>query len=211
MHHGSPGLGWQAYALTGRPDFLNYLRQREVTWPELWEFLSASSADTEALARLSGLFHIFLCPEFEQQGSFLDADGSVYPQLHTWALFAVRAGERLPEDRLRDGLSDLLAQGLLSPLYYEAVFSLYVEASAEWLGRVLPDLDASWPLPRVPVTSETGLRIRMPNYPSPYPVRPDPNDRVLQMASPRYEAWNSAYLTALGDEDEDWLDEGGEG
>ena len=208
MGYDAPGHGWQKYALNGRPDFLNYLRQGEVTWPELWEFLRVEAADTEAMVRLSGLFHLFLCPEFEREGSVLDGDGTVFPQLHKWALFAIEANADLPEARLRDGLSDLLAQGLLSPLYYEAVFSLYVEASAEREGRTLPDLDRDWPLPRL---TGTGLHIRLPDYPSPYPVCPDPNDRVLQMAGPRYDAWNQAYLTALGDEDEDWLDEGGEG
>jgi hypothetical protein len=207
MTHDSHGRGWQAYALTGRPDFLNYLRQGVVTWPELWEFFNTADAETEAMLRLSGLFHLFLCPEFEGEGSVLDEEGLVYPQLHTWALFAVQARETLPEERLRDSLSDLLAQGLLSPLYYEAAFSLYVEASAERDGRVLPPLDESWPLPRL----TGGLHVRLPGYPSPYPVQPDPNDCVLQMAGPRYEAWNHAYVIALGDEDDDWLDEGGEG
>jgi hypothetical protein len=211
MIYSSPGRGWKAYALNGRPDFLNYLRQGDVTWPELWQFLSAEAADTEVMLRLSGLFHLFLSPEFEREGSVLDAEGDVFPQLHTWALFAVGERETLPEERLREGLSELLGQGYLSPLYYEAAFSLYVEANAERATAPVPERLETWRLPRMPEDPAHGLRIRLPDYPSAYPVCPDPNDRVLQMAGPRYDAWNRAYLTALGDEDDDWLDEGGEG
>jgi len=201
--------GWKGYALTGRPDFLNYVRQGDVTWSELWEFYRASPTEPDAMLRLCGLFHLFLCPQFEEEGSVLDADEGSYLPLKEWARFAVYIQFALPETRLRDALSELLAQGLLSPLYYEAVFSTYLEADMErqeWeTSALLNGVQTSRPLEGL----GNGLRIRLPDFPSTYATSPHRNERLLQVAGGHYAAWNRSYLDAVGEEDEDWMDEGG--
>src|SRR5687767_699731 len=122
---------WQGYALTGRPDFLNYLRAGFVTWRQLWEFYRDHPADPNVVVRLMGLFHGFQSHDYDREGCVLDPDGDVYPQLREWARFAVAQREFLPEGTLRDNLADLLEQNLVSPLYYEAAFSAYLEACDE--------------------------------------------------------------------------------
>ena len=42
------GFGWQEYALSGRPDFLNYLHSGDVTWEKLWEFYRRQPAAPRA-------------------------------------------------------------------------------------------------------------------------------------------------------------------
>jgi len=211
MVHSSSADGWKGYALTGRPDFLNYVRRGDVTWSELWAFYRVSPAEPGAMLRLCGLFHLFLCPQFEAEGSVLDSDEGAYFPLQEWARFAVYTQFVLPEARLRESLSELLAQGLLSPLYYEAVFSAYLEAEAErqeWETSAL--LTSSQKL-RPAEDLGSGLRIRLPNFPSTYATSPQRNERLLQVVGGHYTEWNQSYLNAIGDEDEDWLDEGGGG
>src|SRR5579872_278863 len=123
--------GWKGYALTGRPDFLNYLKRGDVTWSELWAFYRENPADASAMIHLMGLFHIFLSQQYDREGSVLDREGEVYPQLREWARFAVSCQEFVPEENLRDSLAHLLGQSLISALYYEAVFSVFVEACLE--------------------------------------------------------------------------------
>jgi hypothetical protein len=203
--------GWKGYALTGRPDFLNYVRQGDVTWSELWAFYRTTPADPDAMLRLCGLFHLFLCPQFEAEGSVLDADDGAYLPLREWARFAVYTQFVLPETRLRQGLSELLAQGLLSPLYYEAVFGAYLEAEMERQEWETSALLSGVPKHQPPSNVGNGLRIRLPNLPSTYAASPQRNERLLQVAGGHYTEWNQSYLDALGEEDEDWLDEGGGG
>jgi hypothetical protein len=211
MNSGTPVEGWKGYALTGRPDFLNYLRRGDVTWSELWTFYRTSAPDPDAMLRLCGLFHLFLCPQFEAEGSVLIEDEGAYVPLKEWTRFAIYIQFAVPETRLRESLSDLLAQGLLSPLYFEAVFSLYLDAEAErqeWETSALQQGVAQVGLtPR----QDNGLRIRLPNFPSTYASRPHRNELVLQAAGDHYSEWNRSYLDALGDEEEDWQDEGGGG
>lgn len=211
MNSGIPVDGWQGYALTGRPDVLNYLRQGDVSWSELWAFYRTTAADPEAMLRLCGLFHLFHCPQFEAEGSVLIEDEGVYVPLKEWARFAIYVQFAIPEARLRDSLAELLAQGLLSPLYFEAIFSLYLDAEAERQEWETSALQCGVPQPRPIEGVGNELRIRLPNFPSTYASRPHRNDLVLQAAAARYGAWNRSYLDAMGEEEEDWLDEGGGG
>lgn len=120
---------WQSYALTGRPDFLNYLRRGDVTWSQLWEFYRDNPAEADTMIRLIRLFHAFLSQVYDAEGAVLDRDGEVYPRLREWAEYAVAAQEFLPEEKVTQAMGDLLDQSLISRLYFEAVYSVYVEAA----------------------------------------------------------------------------------
>lgn len=208
MVSGSPMDGWKSCALKGQAEFLDFVRQGEVTWSELWAFYRTASADPEAMLRLSELFHLSLCPQFEAEGSVLDADEGTYVPLKEWARFAVYEQFALPEARLRESLSQLLAQGQLSPLYFEAVFSLYVEAEAERQEWETSALQHGVAQHRPLVGLTNGLRIRLPNVPSAYAAVSHRDELVLRAADSHYSEWNQSYLTAVGEEDDDWQDEG---
>lgn len=205
----SPADSWNGYALNSRPDFLNNERQADVTWSELWKFYRATPTEPDAMLRHCELFHLFLSPQFEAEGSVLDAEDGVYLPLLEWARFAVYTQFVLSEARLRESLSELLAQGLLSPLYYEAIFSTYLEAETERQEWETSALLSGVPPPRCIDRVGNGLRIRLPNFPSTYATNSRHNERLLQVAGGHYGAWNQSYLDAVGEEDEDWLDEGG--
>ena len=46
------GFSWQGYALSGRPDFLNYLNAGDVTWEKLWDFYRQATALPAAMRSL---------------------------------------------------------------------------------------------------------------------------------------------------------------
>ena len=208
MISGSPMDDWKICALNGRSDFLNFVHQGEVTWSELWAFYRTAAADPEAMLRLYELFHLHLCPQFEAEGSVLDADEGAYVPLKEWARFAVYEQFALSEARLRESLSQLLAQGQLSPLYFEAAFSLYVEAEAERQEWETSALQRGVAQHRPLASMGSGLRIRLPNVPSTYASVSHRDELVLQAADSHYSEWNQSYLTAVGEEDDDWQDEG---
>jgi hypothetical protein len=209
----SVASGWETYALVGRPDFLNYLRRGDVTWEDLWAFYSESAVEPSAVVRLSGLFHLFLSQEFEREGSVLEPESDVYRRLKLWATFAVDRPDRAPESGLRDSLADLLGQSLISPLYYEAVFSVYLEATLELQAKLWPDVPSdSAALPH-PEIEDRKLALRLSGLPRCPEVHTSARwDETLSILVDRhYATWNYAYALALGDEDEDWIDEGGGG
>jgi hypothetical protein len=209
-----PGAAWQGYALTGRPDFLNYLHRGDVSWSDLWRFYGRHEAEADAVLRLSGLFHIFMSQEYEHRGSVLDRDTDLFAGLVEWAGFAVEQEERIEEERLRDSLATLLGQSLICPLYYEAVFSMYVEASLrrhvnDWasdLGRLralAAEHKPGWPSRRMALHLT-----ELP--PCPTSEARDWWEKGLSVVVDRhFAAWDDAYTLALGDEDEGWRDEGG--
>jgi hypothetical protein len=214
MQRGASDEGWKAYALTGRPDFLNYLRRGDVTWRELWAYYRETPADPAAMARLMGLFHMFLSQDYDREGCVLDRDGPVYEELREWVRLAVACEEFLPEEKLRDSLASLLGQSLVSPLYYEAAFSVYLETSLE---KHLPvHMSAAFRTGTADPGAEARdrrLAIRLPELPR-YPeslggARWD--DSVSALVGRHYTAWNHAYVLALGEEEPDWRDEGGSG
>ena len=73
----SPESAWKTYALAGRPDFLNYLHAGDVTWPEVWSFYRTYPADTDAVVRICGLFHMFESLAFDREGNLYISDGYV--------------------------------------------------------------------------------------------------------------------------------------
>lgn len=200
---------WVPYAVTGRPDFLNYLRQGDVTWEDLWAYYRAAPADPGAMLRLSGLFHIFLSHEFDRDGCVLDREGSVYAALSGWARFVADSAEFLPEHTVCGGLSSLLADSLISPLYFEAAFSTYVEALIR-CGAV-PAVDVNGrQSDSGPDCDRPRLRLLLPDQASSADAGLI-SDHLVPALRSHYQTWNVAFQSALGQETEGWLDEGGEG
>lgn len=205
------GSAWKEYALTGRPDFLNYLHAGDVSWNDLWRFYQETPADTGAVVKLIRLFHLFLCRDFELTGSLLDRDSAEYQALRNWAAFAVTCREVLPEGVLCESLSELLASSMVSPLYYEAVFSVYLETWLEHQVRAgMPETEASSRMQSVDLRQLCAgrLRYRLPDLPG----SQNGSGALFPVGhADRYAAWDNAYSRALGEELEGWDDEGGEG
>jgi hypothetical protein len=205
--------GWQTYAVTGRPDFLNYLRRGDVTWRQLWDYYREAPADPGAMLRLTGLFHAFLSYDYDREGCILDQDGTVYPALREWARFAHDVADFLPEEKVCEGMAALVGESLISAHYFEAAFNVYLETSLErqpvWMG----DLEWLRQQEGFPHAGEQRLRICLPTLPSgPYDGAGVRWEETLLAAIRRhYCLWSAAFDGALGEEEEDWLDEGGEG
>jgi hypothetical protein len=206
--------GWKAYALAGRPDFLNYLRRGDVGWGDVWRLYREAEVDPEAVVRGMSLFHIFHSQDYDREGCLLQRDQPVYAALREWAEAALDLGERVPEQSLRDSLANLLGQSLVSALYFEAAFNVFVEASAD--RRVAEShLEAAAPCPEPAgaVDSEGGVRLRtgLPQE----TVRTFGGGRwhraYLQVVDQHREAWERAYAGAVGETDPLWVDEGGSG
>jgi hypothetical protein len=206
--------GWQGYALTGRPDFLNYLRRGDVTWSQLWDFYRETPADSSSIVRLMGLFHAFLCREFEKEGSVVDRDGAVYPQLREWARLAVDCQDYIPEEKVCESLAGLLDQNLIAPLYYEAAFSVYLEACVEKQVHERENGACPHAVPEVRAgDSARLLSIRLSEL-TRYAQDGDGSrwESALSTAvAEHYETWNRPYATVLANDAEDWRDDGGEG
>jgi hypothetical protein len=193
---------WRGYAVSGRPDFLNYLHRGDVTWRELWDYYRENPADPASVLRLTGLFHAFLCQDFETAGSLLDPDSDVCQGLRTWAAFAAGHTEFVPEEKLRESLTGLLAQSLISPLYYEAVFNVFLEASlGEDPGEGLAEEDGTT------AAAARRLRILLPDLYGEHPGA----GALRAAADRRHAAWNRCFVEALGEEEESGWDDGGEG
>lgn len=207
--------GWHAYALTGRPDLLNYMRRGDVTWSDLWRFYRDNPADPSAMVRLMGLFHMFLSQDYDGEGCVLDEGGRVYPQLREWAEFVVECRDLVPEEKLRDSLASLLSQSLVSALYYEAVFNTYLEATLHQHAAVwATDPEQLEKLEAVDRIEPRKGRLSM-HLPELHwaPALHDTrwNETATALMGRHYVAWDQAYVLALGEEDSGWLDEGGEG
>lgn len=210
MGVGDAGAAWKEYALTGRPDFLNYLHGGDVSWDDLWRFYQETPADAGAVVKLIRLFHLFQCHDFEQSGSILDRDEAAYQALRGWATFAVACQEVLPESLLCESLADLLANSMVSPLYYEAIFSIYLEASLAYAHGAGASHVRSNP-PGSPAEFQTGrLRFRLPDLPLFLHDQGD-GSSPLPVHQKCYALWDHAYSRALGEELDGWEDEGGEG
>lgn len=213
MHAMPVDTGWQAYALNGRPDLLNYMRRGDVTWSDLWRFYRASPADPSAMVRLIGLFHMFLSQDYDREGCVLDADGEVYPRLHEWAVFVAECSDFIPEEKLRESLADLLGRSLISPLYYEAVFNAYLEAELHHVAALETAPSSNGDAPNTKSTYHGRLCVHLyedglnPRVPAGAASR----QLFSTLVGRHYAAWDQAYTVALGEDETDWLDEGGEG
>lgn len=204
---------WQGYANTGRPDFLNYLRAGDVTWSELWDHYRAHTPESEAVLRLTGLFHIFMSQAYDDEGGVLDRDGEVFTALRDWGELALDRPDLVPEERLRDSLATLLGQSLISPLYYEAVFTLFVEASLARHVRLWTENLDQLEEPQAGARAAVERRHmaihldELPRAPSPQIARRW-DHHVSVVIGRHYTAWDEAYALAIGDDGEAWRDEG---
>lgn len=211
-------FNWQAYALTGRPDFLNYLNSGDVTWDELWEFYRQQSPVQEAVRSLTRLFHLFLSSQYDEAGCWLDPDGEICARLRAWARFALDTADRVPIGEVQADLAGLVSAGLVTPLYYQAAYLVFMETSvdrhaSEWReGRGEPAV-------AVPPELPDPDRRRLPVY-HPGPARfahlvgdPAWDSALDSLIASQYHTWNSAFAANLPDaeHEEDWTTVGGEG
>ncbi len=124
-------FGWQGHALTGRPDFLNYLNAGDVTWEALWEFYGRQPVPPEAVRSLTRLFHLFHSSEYDRAGCWLDPEGEIRSRLAAWAAFAVDHERLAPLAVAQADLSGLVAANLVTPLYFQAVYLVFMETRVD--------------------------------------------------------------------------------
>jgi hypothetical protein len=207
---------WQGYALSGRPDFLNYLYAGDVTWEGLWDFYRQQTPPQEAVRSLMRLFHIFLSREYDNAGCWLDAEGEVCARLRSWASFAQDIADRVSVEEVQADLAGLVGAGLVTPLYYQAAYMVFMEIwvdrhASAWTGEEEP-LDEA---PDLPEPDERHLPVYHPGSSRFTHLQGDPTwDSALRsLVSSQYSSWNSAYAATLPDPDheEAWTMAGGEG
>jgi hypothetical protein len=205
---------WTERALSGSPDFLQDIRTGAVTWNQLWEFYGRRPAQTAAMLALMGFFHAVQSRRYEREGSVLDRDGRVYPELREWARFVVANEGVVPEQKLRDSLAGLLGLSLISSLYYELVFNLYLEAMLERHGaRWTSEVSRLEPAQAAAVTRSPGrLAVQLPDgVGSSAGASLAGPAAVFSLAVARhYDSWNEAFQLALGDPNDERFDDGGE-
>ena len=215
METGIAARPWQEAARTGSADFLLHLHQRSVTWSELWRFYAEDRVSAGSSLALIGFFHAGMSRAYDLEGGVLECDGAMYPQLQEWARFVVSHEDLVPEEALRDSLAGLLAVGLISLLYYEVVFSVYLEARLERQWELCLEAGGgrgqTWattvPVPR------GRLRIRWTERLGNAAVSEDTPwvQSLSNLVEQHYAAWNAACGLALGDEADERHDEGGQG
>jgi hypothetical protein len=206
---------WIERARTGSPDFLNDLRDGGVSWNQLWEFYQRNPVDAGPMLALMGFFHAVLSRRYEREGDVLDRDGRVYPELREWARFVVANEAPAWAKKVRDSLAGLLGLSLISPLYFELVFSVYLEAAMERYAeigavgatRLEADREASDLTPRGRLQVRLAGDARSVETPAGGRL---PETLSLFLAR-HYPSWDEAYRLALGDLAGERFDEGGEG
>lgn len=210
-------FSWQEYALTGRPDFLNYLHAGDVQWEELWEFYRQQPAPPEAVRSLVRFFHLFLSSEYDRAGCWLDPEGEIHARLRAWAEFALDSADRVPLCDVQRDLAHGVDTGLVTPLYYQAVYTVFAETSVDRHAREWSDGDT-----RARPTSAGELpapeQRRLPAYhpgPNRFPhLCQDTawNEALSAHLTAQYCAWNQAFVENLpdADEEEEWTMVGGE-
>ena len=211
-------FSWQGYALAGRPDFLNYLNAGDVTWDELWQFYGQSLAPQEAIRALSRLFHLFLSSEYDAAGCWLDPDGEVVVRLRAWAEFALDSSERLPLEEVQADLAGLVGAGLVTPLYYQAAYLVFMETNVDRHASSWAKDRTSGALadgPELPTPDERCLPVYHPGADRFAHLQGDASwDAALRsLVSEQYSSWNSAFAAHLPDaeHEEQWTTAGGEG
>jgi hypothetical protein len=210
-------FSWQAYAETGRPDFLNYLHAGDVTWEELWDYYRQRPSGPEAVRSLVRLFHLFHSSQYDSAGCWLDPDDEIYVRLRGWAEFALDSAERVSLRDVQQDLAGLVGTGLVTPLYYQAAYTVFAETSVdrhaqEWAGEERASRSGG----RAELPSEE--QRRLPVYhpgPTRFPhLQQDSawNEALTAHLAAQYSAWNQAYVTNLPDleEEEVWTTVGGE-
>jgi hypothetical protein len=211
-------FSWQGHALSGRPDFLNYLNAGDVTWEELWQFYRHTPPPHEAVRSLTRLFHLFLSSQYDAAGCWLDPEGEVAARLRAWAEFALDAAERLSLEAAQTDLAGLVGSGLITPLYYQAAYLVFMETSvdrraSEWTAGRATELRADFP--ELPAPDERCLPVYHPGADRFSHLRGDARweAALSSLVCEQYSSWNSAFAAHLPDPDheEAWTTAGGEG
>jgi hypothetical protein len=212
------GFGWQDYALTGRPDFLNYLHSGDVSWEELWEFYRQHPASPEAIRALMRLFHMFLSSAYDAAGCWLDPEGEISSRLRGWAEFMLDSADRLPLGEVQTDLANLFSTGLATPLYYLAVYQVWMETTVDRLAAGWPTSRSDEPNFDCPDLPKPGDRHLPVYHPGPERFPHLLGDATWESAlrsqiAREYRSWNLAYAAHLPDfeEEEAWMTVGGEG
>lgn len=208
-------FNWQEYALTGRPDFLNYLHAGDVTWEELWDYYRRQPASPDAIRSLTRLFHLFLSCEYDAAGCWLDPEGELAARLRAWAEFTLDRADDLLEEVQAD-LAGLVGSGLVTPLYYRAAYLTWMEASvdrhaAAWKQGGIPSADF---FSELPGPDARHLPVYHPD-PTRFPDllgNPAWNDALRTHVAAQYCAWNHHLCAHVPDweEEEAWTMIGGE-
>lgn len=213
---------WQGYVLTGRPDLMNYVRGGDVTWEQIWRFCREQAVPTDAVLRVTRLFHIFLSWAYDRAGCWLDPEGEVCGELRGWARFAVESNEDPSEEQLLEVLGQLLEGNLISRLYYQAAFGTYMEAAldryaAQWSrDRALV---LAWAgsngisLPGEPLAGELPLYLPEPERFAALQGDAEWELCMRRLLARHYHSWNCVYLATAPDAEltEVLQDTGGEG
>jgi hypothetical protein len=209
-------FSWQAHALSGRPDFLNYLNAGDVTWEDLWAFYRQQRASAAAVRALMRLFHLFLSSEYDAAGCWLDPDSEIRARLEHWAEFALDSSDRVPLSDIRADLAGLVGSGLVTSLYYEAAYLVFMEVSVDRAASSWSEAASD----RLMVAAEFPER-----HERILPVYHPGSGRFPHLAgdvrwhtalrshvAAQYRAWNGAYAAHLPDPDEEevWTTVGGE-
>lgn len=210
-------FSWQEYALRGRPDFLNYLHAGDVTWEGLWAFYRQQSPAPEAVRSLTRFFHMFLSSEYDHAGCWLDPEGEIYSRMRAWTEFALESAEEVSICHLQADLARLVGSGLVTPLYYQAAYTVFAETSVDhhardWTGEPMSP-PAVTPI-RLPLHEQR----RLPAYhPGPARFPHLCQDRAWNEAlqlhlTSQYLSWNEAFVDSLPDAEgeEEWTMVGGE-
>jgi hypothetical protein len=211
-------FSWQEHALTGRPDFLNYLHAGDVSWDELWELYRRQASPPEAVRSLMRLFHMFLSSEYDAGGCWLDPEGEVYARLRAWTEFALDNSSGLTVDVVQADLAGLLGSGLITPLYYQAAYLVWTESCVDRCATAWSKGQPQGSRSECPDLPDPDARY-LPVY-HPGPARfphllgdPSWNAALRSLIFTQYHSWNSAFAETVPDweEEEAWTTVGGEG
>ena len=212
------GFSWQGYALSGRPDFLNYLNAGDVTWEELWDFYRQATALPAAMRSLMRLFHLFLSSEYDAAGCWLDPESEILARLRAWAAFGLDLAERVPLEEVQADLAGLVGAGLVTPLYYQAAYLVFMETSVERHASAWPEAGVPVPpgdRPGLPAPDQRLLPVYHPGSDRFSHLQGDADweAALRSLVSSQYSSWNRAYAAHLPDPDHEevWTTAGGEG
>jgi hypothetical protein len=210
-------FSWQGYALTGRPDFLNYLNAGDVTWEELWSFYRTEAAPPGAIRALSRLFHLFLSRQYDTAGCWLDPEGEIHSRLRAWAEFTLEMQARVPLFDFQADLAGLVGAGMVTPLYYQAAYLVFMETSVDQLAEIYSCQAAHGSTGDDDELPDPTRRLLPVYHPGPARFPHLLSDarwdaRLRSHVASGYRSWNSAYTAHLPDRDEEeaWMMVGGE-
>ncbi|HET6382363.1 MAG TPA: hypothetical protein VFJ58_03145 [Armatimonadota bacterium] len=198
-------FGWQSHALTGRPDLLNYLRQGDFRWPDLWSFFEQRGAPPgEGLARCIRLFHQFCSWQLDLAGHVVEDDCEIAADLIAWGRYCVQHPEEIPEARIREDLTALAEAGAISPAYFECAYRCFLRAlveehSGRWLrGETSSDrLDGLDDV--TPCVGYGRLKVYVPEDAPELPIAANPQWQRYKraLAQREHDAWCASYASII--------------